>query len=95
MFGNEVAKSDSEWMLAGKHLLVDLKEELKRWFNQLILAKPLDFLAWQDSEPVDDIYVTLSSISYEEAAGMINGPQRLRNSDLIKAASKVDAESKQ
>ena len=81
-------------VLAVNSLLADLEEQLKRWFKQLIIARPLDFVAYQDFEPIDDIYVTLSSISCEEAAGMISGPHRLSNSDLLKAATKVDAESR-
>ena len=75
-------------------LLVAFKEELRRLFNELLIVRPVDFAPTAHIQHVNEMYVTLSSITYEEALKLISRPQQLRGSQLLKAATQTDAESK-
>ena len=56
-------------------LLINFKEQLTRFFNQLLIVRPVDFVSSEHIMPVNEMYVTLSSISYQEALKLIGGPQ--------------------
>ena len=64
-----------------------------RFFNQLLIVRPVDFASSEHIQPINEMYVTLSSLSYEEALKLTSGPHQLRGSELLKTASRVDAES--
>ena len=76
-----------------ENILADLREELMRFFNQLLIVRPVDFASSEQIQPIRDMCITLSFISYEEALKLMSGPHQLRASELLNRASRVDAES--